>query len=87
MASLAPEITTLLGLLRAATLKPGNVLPLHLIPAGTQIHNIALDPNGPGILVRSAGAEASVVGHEENGKYTQVSYHKWLIALNLIGCR
>lgn len=69
----SPSTATLaLGLLRAATLTPGNVLPLHLIPTGTQIHNVALDPNGPGILVRSAGAEAYVVGHEENGKYTQV---------------
>jgi len=69
----SPSTATLaIGMLRAATLKPGNVLPLHLIPTGTQIHNIALDPNGPGILVRSAGTEAVVTGHEENGKYTQV---------------
>jgi ribosomal protein L2 len=77
-ASTVPSLSTAtlaMGMLRAATLKPGNVLPLHLVPTGTQIHNIALDPNGPGILVRSAGAEAHVVGHEENGKYTHVSLY------------
>ncbi|KAJ7169759.1 mitochondrial ribosomal protein subunit L2 [Mycena filopes] len=60
-----------LGLLRALTLKPGNVLRLRLIPIGTVIHNIALVPTGPGILVRSAGSAAQVVGHEAS-KYTHV---------------
>ncbi|KAJ7786184.1 mitochondrial ribosomal protein subunit L2 [Mycena metata] len=60
-----------LGLLRALTLKPGNVLRLRLIPIGTVIHNIALLPTGPGILVRSAGSAAQVVGHEAS-KYTHV---------------
>ncbi|KAF8633595.1 hypothetical protein AX15_001388 [Amanita polypyramis BW_CC] len=61
-----------LGLLRTLTLKPGNVLPLRLIPPGTVIHNIALKPFGPGILVRSAGSFGQVVAHEENGRYSQI---------------
>ncbi|KIL71311.1 hypothetical protein M378DRAFT_182814 [Amanita muscaria Koide BX008] len=61
-----------LGLLRTMTLKPGNVLPLKLIPPGTMIHNIALKPHGPAILVRSAGSSGQVVAHEESGKYSQV---------------
>lgn len=61
-----------LGLLRTMTLKPGNVLPLRLIPPGTMVHNVALKPFGPGILVRSAGSFGQVVAHEENGKYSQV---------------
>ncbi|KAJ7047095.1 ribosomal proteins L2, C-terminal domain-containing protein [Mycena alexandri] len=60
-----------LGLLCALTLKPGNVLRLRLIPIGTVIHNIALLPTGAGILVRSAGSAAQVVGHEAS-KYTHV---------------
>jgi ribosomal protein L2 len=61
-----------IGVLRTMTVKPGNVLPLRLIPTGTVIHNISLSPQGPGILVRSAGSFGQVVGHEEGGRYTQV---------------
>jgi len=60
------------GLLRSLTLKPGNVLPLRLIPAGTVINTVALSPTGPGILVRSAGSFAQVVGYEEGNRYVQV---------------
>jgi len=60
------------GLLRSLTLKPGNVLPLRLIPAGTVINTVALSPTGPGILVRSAGSFAQVVGHEDGSRYVQV---------------
>ncbi|KIM38112.1 hypothetical protein M413DRAFT_76237 [Hebeloma cylindrosporum] len=61
-----------LGLLRSMTLKPGNVLPLHLIPPGTVVNTISLKPNGPGILVRSAGTFGQVIAHEEKGRYVQV---------------
>ncbi|KAF8336333.1 uncharacterized protein EI90DRAFT_3152536 [Cantharellus anzutake] len=65
-----------LGVLRATTIRPGNVLPLRLIPTGTLIHCISLRPDGEGILVRSAGSFGTVVAHEDyvSGKasYTQV---------------
>lgn len=61
-----------LGILRTMTLKPGNVLPLKLIPPGTVVHNVALKPTGPGILVRSAGSFGQVISHEEAGRYTHV---------------
>ncbi|KAI0065939.1 ribosomal protein L2 [Artomyces pyxidatus] len=61
-----------LGVLRARTIKPGNVLPLRLIPTGTIIHSIALSPEGRGILVRSAGSFGQVIVHDDAGKYTQV---------------
>ncbi|KAI0370002.1 mitochondrial ribosomal protein subunit L2 [Pilatotrama ljubarskyi] len=61
-----------LGVLRSITIKPGNVVPLRLIPPGTIIHNIALNPQGRAILVRSAGTFAQVVAHEDSGKYTHV---------------
>ena len=60
------------GLLRSMTLIPGNVLPLRLIPPGTVINTIALSPTGPGILVRSAGSFAQVVGNEDGSRYVQV---------------
>ncbi|KAF9256833.1 ribosomal protein L2 [Marasmius fiardii PR-910] len=66
------EQSLALGIFRALTLKSGNVLPLRLIPPGTVVHNISLSPQGPGILVRSAGSFALVMAHEESGKYTQV---------------
>jgi len=61
-----------LGLLRALTLKPGNVLPLRLIPTGTVINTISLKPNGPGILVRSAGSFGQVVAQDEGSRYVHV---------------
>jgi len=61
-----------IGLLRARTVKPGNVLPLRLIPTGTIIHSIALNPDGRAILVRSAGSFGQVIVHEDNGRYSQV---------------
>jgi ribosomal protein L2 len=66
------ESSLSVGLLRSLTLKPGNVLPLHLIPVGTIIHNISLKPIGPGILVRSAGTYAQVTGNEPGAKYVLV---------------
>lgn len=61
-----------IGVLRSLTIKPGNVVPLRLIPPGTIINSVALQPEGRGILVRSAGSFGQVVSHEEDGKYTHV---------------
>ena len=68
----AANASLAIGLLRARTVKPGNVLPLRLIPTGTIIHNIALNPDGRSILVRSAGSFGQVIVHEDNGRYSQV---------------
>lgn len=51
-------------------IKLGNALPLKNIPVGTLIHNIEMKPGRGGQLVRSAGAEAQVLGKE--GKYVLV---------------
>jgi len=53
-----------------AEVKPGNALPLRLIPAGTQIHNIELEVGRGGQLVRSAGGAAQLMAKE--GRYAQV---------------
>lgn len=66
------EESLALGIFRSLTLKSGNVLPLRLIPPGTVIHNLALQPTGPARLVRSAGTSALMVLHENEGKYSHV---------------
>jgi large subunit ribosomal protein L2 len=48
-----------------AEVKPGNALPLKLIPAGTLIHNIGLEVGRGGQLVRSAGATAQLMAKEK----------------------
>ncbi len=53
-----------------AEVKPGNTLPLKLIPSGTLIHNIELERGRGGQLVRSAGAAAQLVVKE--GEYALV---------------
>ena len=47
-------------------IKIGNCMPLSDIPAGTDIHNIELTPNGGGKLSRSAGSTAQISGLFEN---------------------
>ncbi|CAE6482479.1 unnamed protein product, partial [Rhizoctonia solani] len=71
LASAVASTNLSLGVLRARTLKPGNVLPLRLIPAGTLIHAISLSPVGRASLVRSAGTFGQVVAHDEKGLWTQ----------------
>jgi len=53
-----------------AEIKPGNTLPLKLIPAGSQIHNIELERGKGGQLVRSAGSAAQLMVKE--GEYALV---------------
>jgi len=53
-----------------AEIKPGNALPLKLIPSGTQVHNIELHRGKGGQLVRSAGMSAQIVAKE--GEYALI---------------
>jgi len=53
-----------------AEIKPGNALPLKLIPSGSLIHNIELEKGKGGQLVRSAGAAAQLMVKE--GEYALV---------------
>ncbi len=53
-----------------AEIRPGNALPLGLIPEGTLIHNIELQPGKGGQVVRSAGTVAHLLGKEH--KYSLV---------------
>ena len=53
-----------------AEIKPGNALPMRLIPTGTMVHNIELIKGKGGKLVRSAGNAAQLVARE--GDYVHV---------------
>jgi len=53
-----------------AEVKPGNALPLKLIPSGTLIHNIELKKGKGGQLVRGAGTAAQLMAKE--GEYALV---------------
>ncbi|EKD00893.1 ribosomal protein L2 [Trichosporon asahii var. asahii CBS 8904] len=58
-----------LGVFRSVAVKPGNVLPLSLIPPGTVIHNLTINPDGRMALCRSAGTYATLVAHQQtNGE-------------------
>ncbi|SDR15181.1 LSU ribosomal protein L2P [Virgibacillus subterraneus] len=68
-----------------ADIKLGNSLALQNIPVGTIIHNIELKPGRGGQLVRSAGAEAQILGRED--KYTLVRLKSGEVRLILSSCR
>lgn len=69
----------------SADIKPGNCLPLSMIPVGTLIHNIELRPGKGGQLARGAGAEATLIGRVE--KYTQIRLPSGEIRMVLTTCR
>ncbi|MBL7199192.1 MAG: 50S ribosomal protein L2 [Anaerolineae bacterium] len=48
----------------------GNALPIGLIPQGTLVHNVELQPGRGGQLVRAAGGAAQILVKE--GRYAQV---------------
>jgi large subunit ribosomal protein L2 len=45
-------------------IKPGNALPLSLIPTGTLVHNVELKPGRGGQLARSAGTVVQLMAKE-----------------------
>ena len=49
-----------------AHVQTGNAIPLELIPLGSIIHNIEMEPGRGGILVRSAGNSAQLMAKEGN---------------------
>lgn len=51
-------------------IKIGNRMMLKNIPVGTQVYNIEMEPNKGGKMVRSAGAAARVMAHEN--EFTQL---------------
>ena len=47
-----------------AEIRPGNALPIRMIPLGTVVHNIEIYPGRGGQLVRSAGNAAQLIAKE-----------------------
>ena len=62
----------------------GNALPIQMIPQGTMIHNIELQPGRGGQLVRSAGSAAQIVAKE--GDYAQIRLPSGEIRLISLRC-
>ncbi|KAK4053530.1 mitochondrial 54S ribosomal protein rml2 [Microbotryomycetes sp. JL201] len=76
-----------LGTLRSVAIKPGNCLPLQLIPVGTVIHAITLSPEGPAILARSAGASARIISATSStGKHAQIRLNSGEVRLVGLNC-
>jgi large subunit ribosomal protein L2 len=66
-------------------IKPGNSLPLRLIPVGTMIHNIELKIGKGGQLIRSAGGAGQVMAKE--GGYVLVKLPSGELRNILARCR
>ena len=47
-------------------IKIGNCMPLSDIPAGTEIHNVEINPGGGGKIARSAGTSVQISGSDGN---------------------
>ena len=69
----------------AVDIKPGNCMPINSIPVGTLIHNIELNPNQGGKLVKAAGQSAQLMAKE--GKYAHVRLPSGEMRLILSRCR
>ena len=68
-----------------ADIKPGNCLKLENIPVGTLIHNIEINPNQGGKLVRAAGQSAQLMAKE--GKYAHVRLPSGEMRLVMAVCK
>lgn len=68
-----------------ADIKTGNALQLRYIPVGTTIHNIELKPGKGAQLVRTAGAEAQLMGKE--GSYGMVKLPSGETRLIRLDCK
>lgn len=53
-------------------IRPGNTLPLNVIPVGTPVHAIELIPGKGATLARSAGVAATILAKEDT--YVQVKF-------------
>ena len=70
---------------RNADIKPGNSLPLAVIPPGTMVHNLELRKGKGGQLVRSAGVAAQLMARD--GDYAMVKLPSGEIRKVHIECR
>lgn len=68
-----------------AEIKVGNCLPLNLIPVGTIVHNVELQPGKGGQFARSAGAEVQLMAKE--GKYATLRMPSGEMRKVVLACR
>ena len=69
----------------SADIKPGNCLKLENIPVGTLVHNVEINPNQGGKLVRVAGQSAQLMAKE--GKYAHLRLPSGEMRLVLACCK
>ncbi len=62
----------------------GNALPLRLMPLGTNVHNIEMQPGHGGKLVRSAGSSAQLTNKED--KYAVLKMPSGELRKVLVNC-
>lgn len=62
----------------------GNALPLRVMPLGTNVHNIEMQPGQGGKLVRSAGASAQLTNKED--KYAVLKMPSGELRKVLVNC-
>ncbi|NQZ65810.1 MAG: 50S ribosomal protein L2 [Mycoplasmatales bacterium] len=70
-----------------ADIKDGNTKVLANIPEGTIIHNVEMNPGQGGILARSAGSSAQILGHDDDGKYVVIRLKSGEVRRILSKCR
>lgn len=63
------------GMVAAKTAWRGNCLPLHMIPTGTLVYNVALRKGGKAQLCRSAGTFAMVIGRPGDVERRKLGNH------------
>jgi len=68
-----------------AEIRPGNAIPMKIIPVGTEIHNIEMKPGKGAQLVRSAGNVAQLMAKDE--KYATVRLPSGEMRLVPVNCR
>lgn len=68
----------------SADIKPGNAMPIRVVPLGTWLHNIELRIGKGGQLARSAGTYAQLMAKE--GKYAQLRMPSGEVRLVLQEC-
>lgn len=85
LAPLGLEVGDMIESGPGADIKTGNNLPLKNIPVGTTIHNIELQPEKGGQMVRSAGVAAQLLAKE--GDYAHVRLPSGEVRLVSVNCR
>ncbi len=69
----------------SADIKPGNCLPLGVIPVGTLIHNLEIKPGKGAQMIRSAGTSAMVLAKE--GDVVQIKLASGEVRLFRSACK